>query len=27
MGQLLSVPLLIVGLWLVLRAKPVAARA
>ena len=27
MGQLLSVPLLFIGLWLVLRAKPVAAGA
>ena len=27
MGQLLSIPLVIVGLWLVLRAKPLAARA
>jgi phosphatidylglycerol---prolipoprotein diacylglyceryl transferase len=27
MGQLLSAPLVIIGLWLVLRAKPLAARA
>jgi phosphatidylglycerol---prolipoprotein diacylglyceryl transferase len=27
MGQLLSIPLVIIGLWLVLRAKPLAARA
>jgi phosphatidylglycerol:prolipoprotein diacylglycerol transferase len=27
MGQLLSIPLVIIGLWLLLRAKPLAARA
>jgi phosphatidylglycerol:prolipoprotein diacylglycerol transferase len=25
MGQLLSLPLLLVGLWLILRARPIAA--